>query len=528
MDNIHFIRPLWLLALPLVLLIVFLLQRYQGRVSDWRKAMDSQLLDAMTASMPRRRRWWLDLLIAGLVFAIIALSGPSLGNSERQVFRKTNARLILFDISKSMDARDVAPTRLIRARTVAGHILDASANYRTGIISYAGGAWVLAPLTRDGRTLKEMLRVLETSIAPAQGSRPDLALRRAAELLTRADAKNAEIILFSDGFRAEHARRVASDLRQRGHRISILATGTADGAPIPLRTGGEMRDFNDERVIARTDMTKLKTLAEAGGGTVLKIGDATSGLIGWLDGMRIEQDDEDTADLDDTIITYRDDGPWLLLPLLFLAALAFRRGWLMVLPLALFLSPPPVRADWTDLWFRDDQQTAAAIDRGDFETAIDKAPDRQWLATALYRSGQYAMAATVFAEDGTPDAFYNSANALAMSGNFEAALGAYDEALALNPEHEDALFNREIVQQLVEQQQNDGPGNQAASNFDDSDGTGSETDASTDAQMDLNQTETPRSVTTCWPMARRSKRSGRTRTTPVNRRSSPSTPKKRK
>jgi len=479
-DNFHLLRPWWLLALPFILIAVFYLQRVQYRATDWRRVFDPELLEALTQANPNARRWWIDILIAGLVFAVIALAGPSLKKDTRPVYRKADARIILFDISRSMNATDIAPSRLERSRLAVAKILDESQSYRTALIAYAGDAWLMAPFTRDGRTLKTMLGVLETNVAPVQGSRPDRALMLAEKLISRGDASGAEIIVLSDGFKGSRSAEIATSMRRKGHRVSVLATGTADGATISLSNGELIRDFNKEVVVAKTDMTLASELAAAGGGTMRTLSEPLDSIGEWLENMAIVPEDEEDLDgeSEDEVVTWRDDGPWLILPLLLFASLAFRRGWLMVLPLAtvvgLGMSPAPVRADFIDIFMRKDQQTAAALDRGDFDRAFDKAPDAAWAGTVSYRRGDFAGAALLFTDDNSADGHYNRGNALAMAGELEKALDAYKAALNRYPEHEDATFNFQLVRKLIEQQKQEQNKEDSEIQFDDADGTGSD------------------------------------------------------
>lgn len=476
-EDFHFIRPLWLALLPVVVLIVWLLQRHHSRASHWRGLVDAHLLEALSTSGTKRRRWWLDLVVAGLVFAVIALAGPSLEKDTRPIYRKSNARMILFDISRSMNARDIQPSRLLRAKSVVTRILEQSGQHRTGLIAYAGDAWLLAPLTRDGNTLRSLLEVLETNVAPSQGSRPDRALLLARKLLRQSDAQAAEIIVISDGFKGRHTLEIAAQLKQAGNVVSVIMAGTAEGAHIPLPGGGRIRDFNNELVIAATDTGLLSELASAGGGSVFQMTDSLDKLEAWLTARRVKNDEElRSTDDEEQVVTWRDDGPWLLLPLLFIAALAFRRGWLMLLPVCVILMPAPAQAGFLDLFVRDDQQTVQAMARGDFDEAFDKAPDNQWAAVVSYRRGDYAGAALLFTDDPTADGHYNRGNALAMAGELADALEAYRRALSLFPDHEDAIFNYGLVQSLLEEQQEQEQDQRMQSQFDDVDGTGDDSD----------------------------------------------------
>ena len=159
----------------------------------------------------------------------------------------------------------------------------------------------------------------------------------------------------------------------------------------------------------------------------------------------------DDADVDRLLGTRAGD-PWLVLALLPMAALAFRRGWLLLLAFAVFFPAPVDAFELADLWARRDQQAARAIEEGDTGRAATVAPDHRWRGAALYRGGRYDESAEAFAGGDAADDHYNRGNALARAGDLRGALNAWREALARDPGHEDAEHNRKIVESLLESQ----------------------------------------------------------------------------
>ena len=159
---------------------------------------------------------------------------------------------------------------------------------------------------------------------------------------------------------------------------------------------------------------------------------------------------------DDSLATdrWREEGPWLLLLLLPIAALAFRRGWVLVLLIFVAPIPQPVHAsEWDNLWLTPDQQGQRELDAGNDADAAALFDDPDWQGVASYRAGNYADSAAVFAEAGDARGFYNLGNALVMQGDFDGAIGAYEKSLELNPDNEDAKYNLEIAEDLKEQQE---------------------------------------------------------------------------
>ena len=456
MTDLVFIRPWWLAAAPAGLALVWWLRRRWLRSGSWESVVDPALLSRLVAGAgaPRREWPWAVMAVAVLV-AGVALAGPAFQRLEQPVFRSLAARVIALDVSRSMDARDLAPSRMVRARYKVSDLLRRSRDGRTGLVVFAGDAFVVAPLTRDADTLVHLLSAVDTSVAPVQGSRPDLGLTVARDLLETGQAGVGEIILVTDGVQGPRTRDTAETLARQGIRVSVLAVGTGAGAPIPLPEGGFLRSPSGDIVVPRVDVAALRAVAGAGKGRFSTV-TADDADIGLLLGAGVDDPWRRTLEeVDRTTDEWRDEGPWLVLALLPMAALAFRRGWLLAWPLGVSLALSlPVRDagafEPADLWARPDQQAARAIERGETDRAVAVAPDHRWRGAALYRGGRYDESAEAFAGGDTAGDHYNRGNALARAGDLRGALDAYREALARVPGHEDAEHNRKIVESLIE------------------------------------------------------------------------------
>lgn len=454
MTEFVLVRPWWLAAIPAGLALVWWLRRGWNRSGSWESIIEPALLPHLLvgAGTPRREWPWAVMAVA-VVVAGLALAGPAFERLEQPVFRTLAARVIVLDVSRSMDARDLAPSRMERARHKVSDLLRRNRDGRTGLVVFAGDAFLVAPLTRDADTLVHLLSAIDTSVVPVQGSRPDLGLALARELLETGKAATGEVILVTDGGQGPRTRDTAEALAGRGIRVSVLAVGTEEGAPVPLAEGGFLKSVRGEIVVPRLDAAALRAVAGAGKGRFSTV-TADDADIDWLLGARM--DDPWRRSLEEegrTTDAWRDEGPWLVLVLLPLAALAFRRGWLLALPLAIALPAPDAGAfEFADLWARRDQQAARAIERGDADRAAEVAPDHRWRGTALYRGGRYDESARAFARGDAAEDHYNRGNALARAGDLRGALEAWSEALVRDPGHEDAEHNRKLVESLLRQQ----------------------------------------------------------------------------
>jgi Ca-activated chloride channel family protein len=231
--------------------------------------------------------------------------------------------------------------------------------------------------------------------------------------------------------------------------------GTAQGGPVPL-ADGFLHDAQGHLLLAKRDDGALAALAAAGGGRYVPMSadgsdvDALHGLLRTASGT------VPTAQKGDQ---WQDRGAWLLLPLLLIAALAFRRGWLLLLPLILLpCLPATVQAGtWQDWWQRPDQQAAQALQQGQPKQAQQLARDPRWRGAAAYRAGDYAAAAKALEKAPGSDAAYNLGNALARQGQYPQAISAYDKALKIDPANADASANRKAVEDWLRQQRKKPP-----------------------------------------------------------------------
>lgn len=453
LGDFHFLRPEWLLAIPVVIACALLLARRRLGPGSWQNVVDASLAPHVLARTANRRadhRWWL-LAIAGVV-AVVAIAGPAWQRIEQPVFRSDQALVIALDLSRSMDAQDLAPSRLIRARLKILDILERRGSGQTALVVYSANAFTVTPLTNDTDTIAALVNSLSTDIMPSRGSYPIAAMNKGRQLLEQAGAGIGEILLISDGGWSPAAERVARDLNDSGFTLSVLGVGTTEGAPIPRVSGGFVTDQSGNIAVPRLEESSLRSLAAAGGGrfSVLRTDSQDLDyLLSGATGSRQAGDDNVATDL------WREEGPWLVLLLLPLAAMAFRKGYVLVA--LLFVGVPwgneAQAFTWDDLWRTKDQQAQQLLEEGAAAEAAEVFENDDWRAVAQYRAGAYQQSAATFADQEDTRSLYNLGNAMARQGEFETAIDAYEQVLEIDPDNEDAAFNRDLIKQLQEQQQ---------------------------------------------------------------------------
>lgn len=462
-EHVHFLRPLWLLALVLLPLLPWLWRRRQQGGDPWRRIVDPKLLPYLSQGredvFSRTGRLW--LLAIGYLLVVLALAGPAFRQAPQTVLRLQSALVVAVDLSDHMRVTDLKPDRMARVRFKLADLLARRTEGQIALIGYAGDAFTVAPLTDDAASLADLAVALSPDVMPVPGQRADLAIDLALRLLHDADQSRGELLLITDGVDV-HARQAAQRAAAAGMQVSVLGVGTVRGAPIPMARGGFVQDPQGGILIPRLDGVALADLAQAGNGRYaeLRVDDGDLRSLGVLD-ARLDPSQASAA-AGEGQVAWHDEGPWLLLLVLPLAALGFRRGWLGCVLVAMLLPVQPAQAfDWAALWQRDDQRAWQALRQGDPAEARRLAHEPALAGAAAYRAGDFAAATEQFAAGTDATANYNRGNALAESGKYEEAIAAYDRALAQQPDFPDATANRKAVEDwLHQQQQQEQQGNQ--------------------------------------------------------------------
>lgn len=451
LHDFHFLHPWWLLGLLLAPLAYALAARGGQERRELARLVDPELLPHLLYGQGAPDRWPPALLALGVLLGFLALAGPAWDRVAAPLYANRTAQVVAVSLSRHMLVKDVAPSRIDRARYKARDLLAANRSGLNGLVAYAGESFTVAPLTSDANALDDLLDALAPDTMPTDGNDAASAIERGAAMIRAAKAGSGQIVLFTDSADAT-AQDAARRVRSEGIGVSVLGVGTPQGGPVPDGQGGLLRTAHGDVVVAQRDDDALRALAAAGGGRYVPMSDDGSDIAalkprndGSQDLVRAdgEQGDE-----------WQDRGPWLLLPLLAVLALAFRRGWLLLLPLVLLpLLPSTAQAaSWSDLWRRPDQQAAAALRQGDAKRAQELARDPALRGAAAYRSGDYAGAAAAWQGKPGAEAAYNLGNALAKQGQYKEAIAAYDRALKENPAHADAKANRQAVEDWLRKQ----------------------------------------------------------------------------
>ena len=459
-EHFHFLRPWWLLIIPICIAITFAFWKfYQLSQNNWKQAVDPDLLKHLL-SQEQAQKHQRSLLAASLLWVLagLALAGPTWEKLPQPAHQTEDALVIVLDLSISTLASDVKPSRIERAKLKVLDLLKQQKDGLKALVVYSGDAHKVVPLTEDTATIAALVPTLSPLLMPAPGSRVDLAFDTAYELFDNSQITKGQILLITDDIAAHHAQLIEDKQRKR-IKTSILVVGTESGAPIPLPNQGFLKDQEGAIVIPKVEEHRLKKIAERWNAKIstLTIGDEDLKYLLFQPSLKAQIQGSE-VNSDRYFDNWREMGPWLILILLPGCALFFRRGLLLAFPLFILASgwsPTSYALDWNSLWATPNQQGMKNIESGNAEAASKQFEDPHWKGFSQYQSGDYPGAIETLSTLSGPEAAYNLGNAYAKNGQYQEAIAAYENALKLEPNHADAEYNKNKIEELLKQSQQD-------------------------------------------------------------------------
>lgn len=263
---------LWLLVLiPLLALVRFV--GYRRRKQKLKEFGDPELLKSQMADTSKYRpsvKFW--LLQAALALLVIMFARPQMGSKISNEKRRGIETIIALDISNSMLAEDVVPSRLAKSKLMVENLVDNFTNDKIGLVVFAGEAFVQLPITSDYVSAKMFLQNADPSLITTQGTDIAQAIRLSMNSFTQQDKVGRTIILITDGEDHEgEALEAAEEARKKGINVFILGVGETKGAPIPTPDGGYLKDDKGQTVMTALNEKMCQELAKAGEGTYIHV-----------------------------------------------------------------------------------------------------------------------------------------------------------------------------------------------------------------------------------------------------------------
>ncbi|WOX05149.1 VWA domain-containing protein [Microbulbifer pacificus] len=446
----HFLRPAWLLLLPLILWLWWHFRRSQRSDAETSGQIAPHLAEALVVG-DRSRHYLKPVDFIALLLALLTLgtAGPSWTRLPDPLMAKTTPLVVVLKVSDSMLEKDVPPERLARAKQKVLDLLETRDGAPTALVAYAGSAHRVVPLTEDQALLRPYLEGLSPEVMPVSGENAAAALKLAEQILAKNETPGG-ILFLLDSLSEGDASALSQRDTKNGLGFLLVAPGNQNGGAV-----SQVRDARVERVTA--DKSDLRALNR------------------YFDSAFRQ------ALASDKNLQWEDRGWWLGWPAALLALLWFRRGWAMSgrdgsrsalargAGIALFLMcaqylPDRATAQTPDqtsaqnssvnggllsLLLTADQQGQWLSFRQDYRHAAASFQDPYRKGYALYQAGQFEDAASVLADLDTPEALFTRAMAQIKTGQYEDAIAAFQQVLQLDPEFPGAQKNLELAQKIL-------------------------------------------------------------------------------
>lgn len=445
LGDLHFLRPLWLLLLPFAALMPWLWRRSRDMQRRLRSNIAEHLLPHLLIT-PQDQQWLrpVHLVSAMLMLGAVAAAGPT-WEQDRPDFLENRAPLIIaVDLSPSMDANDVQPTRLEAAKHKLHDLIQRRAGARNALIAYAGSAHLVLPATDDPALLDTFIQALSTDLISKPGKDVGAVIDQAKRLLA-AEKTPGTLLLITDGADTSTLDDLDKKLDGGALQVLVLAVGSEDGGIIRDASGQPRTDSNGRPQLGRFDQAALKKLASA---VDAPLGSLTlnNDDLDWVD-LHAQQHFQTASD-EQRELHWKDAGYWLCWPLLLIGFFCVRKGWSVnwmagfVLAVGIGLQPAPAQANpLTDAFFTPDQQGRWAFEHGHFPQAAAHFVDPYWKGIAAYNAADFDLALVSFARLQTPQAYFYLGNIYVRRFKFDEAIAAYTQALKLQPQFPEATAN---------------------------------------------------------------------------------------
>ena len=508
---------LYLLAvIPVLALVRWLLERKQHK--RLRKFGDPELLSQLMPDVSRWRpaaKFW--TLEAALALLIVMIARPQMGTRISHDKRTGIETIIAMDISNSMLAEDVAPSRLDRTKMMVENLVDNFTDDKIGLIVFAGDAFVQLPITSDYVSAKMFLSDIHPSLMATQGTDIATAINMATNSFTQQQGVGKAIIVVTDGEDHEGgALEAAKDAKKKGMRVYVLGVGSPNGAPIPLGNGNYMKDRTGNTVMTKLNEEMCRQVAEAGGGAYIHV-DNNSNAQQQLDNelSKLTKKEMQSTIYSDYDEQFQAFGIIALILLIIEICILDRKN-----PLARRINI-----------FGRRQRTATVMLLLFAATAAVAQTDRQYVTSGnkLFRNGQFDQAEVAYRKaieknPRNPQAHYNLGNALMAQKKDSAAvqslqksteletskirkamafhnigvvcqqhkmygeaIEAYKSALRLNPKDDATRYNLELCKRQQKNQQNQKNQNQQDKDKKDKNGKDKKNDKQKNDKQDQNK-----------------------------------------
>lgn len=474
----HFIRPYWLLLIPVVLFVYWRFQKNQNIKERYQKLIAPHLLNHLVVG--EKRKWNIQPIHMILIIVTIgafAFAGPT-WKRELPPFTEDKAPLtIVLSLSESMDAIDISPTRLERAKQKIIDLLKLRPGARTALFVYAEETFMVLPLTTDSKMFEIFLSSLSTDLMPKDGSNTKEVLNRVSEFL-RDEEVPGTILLITDKVNRDSFNSF-TELKDSSHnQIIILATGTSSGGPISIGQNRFQINKNGQRIIAKLDIDSFKELRDKHNIPVTTVS-IDNDDIEWI--QRNVQTHLQAVQQEEAETRWIEYGYYLLYPIVLIFLFWFRKGWsvkwVAIFIISMLINHSSLYAfekeglsdstknfadstatidedqykwEWfMNLWLTKDQQGRYYFEKNDYTKAAERFENKLWKGISFYKIEDYEEAINQFAQLNDAQSYFYLGNSYARLKNYEEAKNSYKEAIIIKGSFPEAEFNLRIVEGII-------------------------------------------------------------------------------
>ncbi len=406
-----FLRP-WAFLL-LLIPVFFIYKGYRSGFfqSAWKHVLDPHLMPHVMVRLKSDglSRKMLFFLLGLWCWLTLAAAGPAFYKTTVETVARQKGLVVVLDMSPAMTEQ-----KLFTARLKLFDLLKMQHETLVGLVITDQYAYTALPLTQDTALFQNIIPTISRQVIPIIGSNPAGGINQAVQLLQQSGLTSGQILLLTGGIIDE--KPILQAISKSPYPVSILGIGTSDKVPADLGNGVFWEEREGIPYLTSLPKEKLSSQARFAYHTLDNAD---------LKALLPETEPADLKKSDETVPIYQDIGIYMLLPAVVLVAFVFKPGVLWGLLLIICLS--------------------GTVQASPFLRQEQELYQTQMQAVKAYRNGQYEQAAVLFSKDPTANGFYNTGNALALSGQIDKAIAAYEQALKLNPAHQDARFNLEYL-----------------------------------------------------------------------------------
>ncbi|MDB4837363.1 VWA domain-containing protein [Marinomonas sp.] len=448
LESIHFTRPLWLLAIPVTLFLAYFITLGGSKKQALDNVIDSNLLSHLQYKQESTiGQRWIILIVLSLCW--VGLSGISWIKAPNTMLESTQKTVLVVDQSLSMYANDIKPNRLTQLKQTTRDLLSNITEGELALVAFAGEGYAISPFSQDRDTVTHFLLALEPIIMPSYGSNLADGIKAAISLLNDRSAPLHLIVLTDDVTNADFID-VPKAVAGINLKFDLIAIGTQEASNITL-PDGQILKRNGRNISPKTPFEDLEKLVKSLNGRFYE-GRLTSSELEQI--TRFTLDRDQTQEAKNKSIQWIEQGHWFAFPFLIWLAFQFRKGALFCILLCLYLSPSQhLQASPLDWFLTQDQKGQKAADTGNWQEANKRFTQPKWQGASSYALEDYPSTIEALENiDRNAADNYNLGNALALSGNIEKAIVAYEQSQKQDPSLDAAKENLAYLKKQQQQQ----------------------------------------------------------------------------